>query len=429
MIVTGVGMPSVQMKEFPGGNYYAHIEEPSALAPPASVTVTNLTSVPVASKTAQLVDQLNATATYSNATGALSVAASSSDLSGVTLTVLGLGGGVMVPGATAGTFTYAGVLPAGSEAPRFVDVESNAGGVFQAGVQVVAGAPMNVAGLPIANNDAPIVAGSGSTLIPVLANDTFAGAATIFVLTQPTTGTAVAGAAGVTYTATPGASGADSFTYVIKDAVGLSNVATVSFNVTFVAPGPTANADSFAMVQNSSRTYAVLANDVAGTGTTINAASVRISTPPAHGTARANLDGTITYTPAIGFNSALDTFAYTVANTAGVASLPATVTVDVFGGAEAVSFSKINYTVSKAKWTIVGSTNWFNVALTQTTATCWTGTAAAPTASTLIGTAPVDTTGKFQLVPTGATPTPVNPSSITCQTSNGGSKSGGVVFN
>jgi hypothetical protein len=40
----------------------------------------------------------------------------------------------------------------------------------------------------------------------------------------------------------------------------------------------------------------------------------------------------------------------------------------------------------------------------------------------------VDPTGKFAVVPAGATPTPTNPASVTCKTSNGGSKSGGVQF-
>jgi hypothetical protein len=141
-----------------------------------------------------------------------------------------------------------------------------------------------------------------------------------------------------------------------------------------------------------------------------------------------NADGSITYAPAPNFNSALDTFAYTVANTAGTRSAPATVTVDVFGGPEAVSISKAIYTVSKAKWNIVGSTNWFNAALTQLTATCWLGTAPAPTASTFIGTAPIDTTGKFAVVPVGSGPVPTSPAAVTCQTSSGGSKSGSVQF-
>jgi hypothetical protein len=311
-----------------------------------------------------------------------------------------------------------------------VRVESNAGGLYLSNVVVGTGAPMNPAGQPVAGNDAPAVAGSGPTTFDVSLNDTFSGAVQVILMSQPATGTAVAAATGglVTFTPAPGASGADSFTYVLQDAVGLSNVATVTFTVPFVAPAPVANADNNAMLQGTTKTLSVLGNDVAGTGTVIDPASVQISTPPRNGTARANADGTITYTPTPGFNSALDTFAYTVANTAGTRSAPAIVTVDVFGGAEAVSIGRAQYTVSKASWAIVGSTNWFNAALTQATATCWTGTAPAPTASTLIGDSPIDTTGKFQLVPVGPTPTPVNPSSITCRTSYGGTKSAAVSF-
>lgn len=431
MILTGVGMPSVQMKEYTPGNYYAHVEESSALIPPAAVTVTNMTSVPVASKSVNLIDQLNVTSTYGSASGALSVNATSSDLSAHTLTVLGPSGGLMTPGATAGTYSYSALMPLTTIPPMFVDIESNAGGLFKADVQVLPGAPMNPAGAPIAVDDAPVVAGSGSTTINVSANDTFAGVPTILVMTQPATGTAVAGATAgtVVYTPNPGATGLDSFTYVLQDSVGLSNVATVNLNVPFVAPGPTANADNNAMLQNTSKILNVLANDVAGTGTTINPASVVISTPPAHGRAVANLDGTITYTPNLNFNSALDTFAYTVANTAGVASTPAIVTIDVFGGPESASIGKAIWTAAKAKWNIVGSTNWFNAALTQATATCWIGgVGSAPTPATLIGSAPIDTTGKWALVPVGNGPTPPNPSSVTCQTSYGAKASLGVQF-
>ncbi len=56
--------------------------------------------------------------------------------------------------------------------------------------------------------------------------------------------------------------------------------------------------------------------------------------------------------------------------------------------------------------------------------TCWLNVTGNP----IIGTAPVDTTGKFQVVPLVG-PTPTNPASVTCQTSNGGKASAGVVFN
>jgi hypothetical protein len=418
------------MKEYAPGNYYGHIEEPSTLIPPDFVNVTNLSSVPVITKSMQLADQLDATATYASATGALTINAISSDLSAHTLTVLGPFGGLMTAGATPGSYTYATILPLTTEPPMTVDVSSNAGGLYISVPVVQAGAPMNPPGTPVAVNDAPLVAGAGPTPITVTANDTFAGVPTILLLSQPTLGTAVAGAGGVvTFTPNPGASGPDSFTYVLQDAVGLSNVATVSFTIPFVAPAPTTNADNTAMLQGTSRIINVLANDVAGTGTTIDVASVVISTPPLHGTATANLDGTVTYKPTIGFNSALDTFSYTVANTLGTRSTAAVVTVDVFGGPESVSIGKALFTISKGKWNIVGSTNWFNAALTQGVATCWLGGAGSVlTATNLIGTAPIDTTGKFAVVPVATFATPPNPSSVTCQTSYGGKGSLGVTF-
>jgi hypothetical protein len=384
----------------------------------------------VASLTVGLPDQLDAVTNYDPATRLMSVSASSSDLSPGVLSVLGTPGGLMTAGATPGTYTFSGLLPLGVEPPIQVRVESNAGGVYLSNTLVGPTAPMNPAGPPVANPDAPVVAGAGPTTFDVSVNDAFSGAIKVLILTQPATGTAVAAASGglVTYTPTPGATGPDSFTYVLQDAVGLSNVAVVSFTVPFVAPAPTANPDNNAMLQSTSKILNVLANDVAGTGTTIAPSSVRISTPPAHGTAVANLDGTITYTPVVGFNSALDTFSYTVANTLGTVSAPAVVTIDVFGGPEAVSIGKALFTVSKLKWNIVGSTNWFNAALTQGVATCWMGTAPAPTATTLIGSAPIDTTGKFAVVPVGNGPTPANPSSVTCQTSYGGLKATGVTF-
>jgi hypothetical protein len=444
LILTGTDMPSIQLAEFPGGNYYGHLEYPSLLIPPATVNVTNMSSNPVNTLTIGLVDQLDALANYARnpltGTGALTMTATSSDLSSPRLTVVAPFGGPMLTTTTPGAYTFAATVPAGTEPPMSVRVESNAGGVYLANVVVGAGAPMNAAtGRPVAVNDvAPLpLSGAASTTITVTSNDTYASPVKVLVLTQPTTGTAVADPAGivgiVTFTPTPGASGADSFTYALQDAGGVSNVATVSFTVAFSAPPPTANADNFAMLAGtvtapSSRTYNVIANDVAGVGTAIDPASIAI-TQGAGGTATtvgAPL-GSVIYTPAPG-TAGIKTFSYTVKNGAGVPSAPATVTVDVFGGPEAVSFSKNQYTVAQQKWTIVGSTNWFNAALTQTTATCWIGTLNAPVPGGALGTVLVDITGKFALIPAPSAMAPTNPSNITCQTSNGGWKTTGVTF-
>jgi hypothetical protein len=76
----------------------------------------------------------------------------------------------------------------------------------------------------------------------------------------------------------------------------------------------------------------VLANDIAIFGS-IDPATVAIATPPASGSAVANLDGTITFTPAA---NGVVTFTYTVANNFGSVSLPGTVTVTVASPASGV---------------------------------------------------------------------------------------------
>jgi hypothetical protein len=421
LVVTGTGMPSLQLVELSPGHYYAHAEYPSAATLPASITVTNLSSIPVSSSSTQLKDQLDASATYGSASGAIDVFASTSDLSGPSLVVAEPFGGTMSPGANPGTATFHAILPVAAEPPRTVHVQSASGGAFVADVVVTAGAPMNQPGLPVAIGDLGVtVNGAGPTAIPVAANDTFAGAPTILVLSQPATGSAVGTADGrVIYTPAPGASGADTFTYAVEDAIGISNVASVTFTVPFVAPAPLASADSFAMLQSTSGTFPVLANDAFAAGTAIDPASIQV-VQGTRGVAVGNADGTVTFTPPAATVGVMS-FGYTVANTAGTRSAPATVAVVVFPGAEVVSVRKALYTVSKRRWSIVGATSWANAALTQLSVTCWLGGAVTPGPGMLIGSAAIETTGRFAVVPAAAGPVPTAGQRVTCQTSSGGS--------
>jgi hypothetical protein len=422
MILTGAGMPSVKMTGDAAGNYFAHIETPVAVIPPTTVQVTNTTSVPVNSATAPLVDLVTInTATFDTFTRSLSVTAGSSDLlaPGPALDVVGPLGGPMTAGAYSTTL-LAGVLP-----PTAVSVISGAGGKDTQSVAVL---PNNAAFTvsPIAVADVVTTNENTAININATANDAVIAPASVIVINPPASGTAtpVAATPGViTYTPANGFFGVDTFQYVEIDATGaVSNLATVTVNVVFVAVGPTANPDDFAMLQNKAtpllgRTINVLANDVAAAGTTINAASVKITTLPLHGTAVANADGTVTYTPVLNYNGA-DSYQYTVANSVGVPSTPALVNIVVEGGAETLSISKATFKVSTSKWTIVGSTNWFGPTLLHTTASCWVGSTVGGGA--FIGTAPIDTTGKFQLVPPTLTDPPPDATNIfTCQTSNG----------
>jgi hypothetical protein len=97
-----------------------------------------------------------------------------------------------------------------------------------------------------------------------------------------------------------------------------------------------------------------------------------------------------------------------------------------FSAAEAVRVTSARYTAASGKWVINGTTSWFGANLTQTNTTCWTGTGAAPTIATLIGTVPVDNTGSFQLAPVTG-PVGINNGSLRCKTSNGGLAAGVTV--
>jgi hypothetical protein len=95
----------------------------------------------------------------------------------------------------------------------------------------------------------------------------------------------------------------------------------------------------------------VLANDIAVFGT-IDPASVAIATPPATGTAVANPDGTITFTPA---GAGVEIFTYTVANNFGSVSLPGTVTVTTVATFTITSAAAPNGTISPVGATTVTS--------------------------------------------------------------------------
>ncbi|ABC82832.1 Ig-like domain-containing protein [Anaeromyxobacter dehalogenans] len=181
-------------------------------------------------------------------------------------------------------------------------------------------------GAPVAAADGATTAEGTAVVVAVLANDTVQDLpATVTVLSAPAHGTAVANADGtVTYTPPAGWNGADAFAYQVADLDGQTASATVNVTVTPVDSGaPVAVADSVTTGEGIATLVAVLAND-----TVLDPpATVTVLAPPAHGTAIVNADGTITYTPAAGWNGA-DAFTYQVADLDGQAAT-ASVTVSV----------------------------------------------------------------------------------------------------
>ncbi|MDD1620374.1 MAG: Ig-like domain-containing protein [Methylococcaceae bacterium] len=442
LILTGTGMPSLQL--FPDGvvpgKYHGHIEYPSNISVPASVTVTNVDSNPIVSQTTALKDGVEiSVATFNTNTGDITVVATSSDKVGIpTLAVQGIPG---IDPAVSTIMTtqqclptglatkpddvcYVYALPAGIEPPETISVASSDLGAHSDILLTIVGNPQNKPNPPIASDFAGAngftVSSTGSTPLVNAAGTALPTDA--LIVSSPASGNIALIGGAWTFTPTAGAlAGPDNFQFVRQDpaTLAVSNVAIGELALEFQSAAPTANLDQFAALVANPRLLNVLKNDKSATTNAtdqINVSSVVIVTPPTRGTATKNADGTISYTATAGGS---DSFAYKVANNAGQESNVATVQLTNFTGPESVSVGKVTYTASQTKWVIVGSTNWFGPNLTQTTATCWTGTAAAPTASTLISSALIDTTGKFQIQFVGA-PAGVNNQRVSCQTSNGG---------
>jgi Bacterial Ig domain len=254
---------------------------------------------------------------------------------------------------------------------------------------------------PVANNDTAIATAGGPAItINVLANDTATtnpiDPATV-VVSPATGGTATANQDGTVQYTAPAGNGAYSFTYTVKDKLGVSsNAATVSV---IVSVPPTAVNDAVAMSGGPGPgvVIPVTDNDLAGSKD-INKASVAIVAQPVNGSAGPTplTPGSVTYTPAPGFTGPADTFTYTVKDSQGLVSNAATVTVTVSAPAsEALAVTRAQYQVGGASWLIAGTTTdrtaggQVNIFNNQTVGTG------------LLGTASVDSNGSWTLSLTG----------------------------
>ena len=189
--------------------------------------------------------------------------------------------------------------------------------------------PVNDA--PVANNDTAVGLFQGIAVIPILSNDTDIDGnidvASVTIVSQPQHGTLQINNLNgeVTYTHTGATNASDSFTYRVKDTLGLlSNIATVS--ITIQTP-PNAQNDQLVVAKAGATTIDVTANDTAPSGT-LNKQSIVIRTQPVYGTLTLLGDGQIRYSHD-GTNSTADQFTYTIADSNTLLSNTATVSVNI----------------------------------------------------------------------------------------------------
>ena len=467
LIVTGEGMPSLQL--FPtgtvAGKYHGHIEYPSTQAVPPQITVTNLSSNPVNSVSTGLEDGVEISqATYDTVTRQILIVAHSSDeVTNPDLVVEGLTGAQPTVPVTAPATIYgmtslqcpvsltdsanvcfSGSLPATIEPPQNISVISTGSGIHADHFLSINGAPQNPANPPVAVNiPAPgftVSTGGTTVLTDVLPADAL-------IIRQPVNGIIAFLNSAWVFTANATAIvGTDSFTFVRQAAINepvFSNVAIGNLTLAFNATAPTAVADQFAatyvgttvaQMTAKTRTVTILGNDKPASSNQVDqinpaTTSLTIVTEPTKGNLTKLASGQITYVTktATAASGGADFFEYKVNNSSDPALTSNTVKVDItnFSAAEVVRVVSAKYTIASRKWVVVGTSSWFGPNLANTTATCWVGTGAAPTASTLIGSVPVDSAGNYQLAVLGAAvPTGVNNGALRCKTSNGGLAAG-----
>jgi hypothetical protein len=205
----------------------------------------------------------------------------------------------------------------------------NVNGVFQAGAPYVVSDPAIIPA-PVAVNSSFSVVRNTPTSLNELSGDNIVEAlnpSSVVIVSAPTHGSASLQTSGsILYTPTTGYIGADSFTYKVSDVDGrVSNVATVSINVT-LPPPPTAGAVTANTFRSNAVTINVLSSD--SSVATLVPSTVTVASQPTHGTAAAQANGSIIYTPASGYTGT-DTFTYTVSDSNQETSTPGTVTVTV----------------------------------------------------------------------------------------------------
>ena len=185
---------------------------------------------------------------------------------------------------------------------------------------------------PVAQNDTAVLLEDTSHNINVLGNDSDVDGTldktSLEVVTQPEHGNVQVNNGVFSYTPDINSYGADTFTYRVKDDLGLwSNHAEVFITVTAVNDAPLANNDVIQTNEDESVIIDVTQNDSDIDGH-LDEDSVNIVTNPAFGHITNNVDGTVTYTPIsnyVGF----DSFTYSVLDNEGAQSNTASVTITV----------------------------------------------------------------------------------------------------
>lgn len=216
---------------------------------------------------------------------------------------------------------------------------------------------------PTANDDAVTIDAGAATAIDILANDTDSDGTinptSVVIVDQPTQAAnfsvdAITGAVSYIHN---GSGSADSFTYTVLDDDGaVSNIGTVTINLTPPNQAPTAVEDFFTIDGGSANSLGILINDTDSDGT-IDPTTVVIVTQPAQAAAFSvdPVTGAVSYTHnGTAFN---DSFTYTVLDDDGGISNVANVAIVLSPPNQAPTAVDDNYSVEDGASVVIDLTS------------------------------------------------------------------------
>jgi outer membrane protein OmpA-like peptidoglycan-associated protein len=199
----------------------------------------------------------------------------------------------------------------GEDSFSYVSTDGLATTIGQVIITVTGAAPQAVTDSATTSFETPVT-------ISVLDNDVPAlgGQLSIISTTQPSNGTVAIEANQIRYTPAAGFSGSDSFSYTIQEDSGLTQIATVTVEVSDAPPAnqaPVASDDSFLLTSLTDIvTLDVLANDSDPDGDTLTITGLDNLPPTTRAVITINPDNTLTFAPQPAWQGLVLEFTYTV---------------------------------------------------------------------------------------------------------------------
>jgi VCBS repeat-containing protein len=274
----------------------------------AMITVVSVDDLPVAN------DDAVSTSQGSSVEGDVSSNDSGFGDGGIVYSLAGAPANGSVSVDTNGRFTYTPNGSFGGVDSFDYQVRDSDGDTANAMVSVTVTA-VNTNATPVAVNDSVSVAEDASVSGDLRANDSGLEDGVVYSLSNPpANGNAVVDTSGgFQYTPNADFNGSDSFGYLVSDADGESDSATVSITVNAVNDTPVAAADSASVNEDSQVSGDLSAND---SGLVDGGIAYRLQSAPSNGSAQVQSNGRYTYTPASDFNGS-DSFSYAVSDADG----------------------------------------------------------------------------------------------------------------